>query len=285
MRVLQLRLCIAVFVAVTLSPLSWSWVGWTLPSAATGGVAMYRSRDTATRMNPSVRRQFFKDSWVDPTFWARQTFVAETLEYLLPKPEQKELLVALEIEPTDGRYVKLLKPDSKAFYVDAMIFIGTGLYEASKEDLKKLRNEAVALSAAPRFQSWSVKEKFKLRSNTIDLVLFSDTAVTRLGASFETCLLEAKRVMRDNARMYLIVDEEDEKRLGGKFEEGLKGSMFDRAGFICAAARREHGVVVSCLIKRQTEKTAAGKKKKKIASPKRAFAPVTADAKKRPGGS
>merc|ERR1719162_2647248 len=119
-------------------------------------------------------------------------------------------MTALEVEPTTGRYLAFLKPESKAWYVDAMVFIGTNLYEATKDEIQKLRQEAVALGAAPRFQSWSGKAKFKVPTASIDMALFSDGAVARLGPSFETALLEVNRVLKDTGIIYVVATEEDE---------------------------------------------------------------------------
>ncbi|CAL1132739.1 unnamed protein product [Cladocopium goreaui] len=106
-----------------------------------------------------VKRHFFQNTWADGEYMDRQFFVASTLHVLLPAAKRNAQLKAIELEPTDGRYIAFLRPGaeevaSKRWYLDEYIAIGKTLWEAESDDVKKLKKEANAQGAKPRFQGW-----------------------------------------------------------------------------------------------------------------------------------
>eukprot|EP00913_Durusdinium_trenchii_P007734 g7263.t1 len=116
-----------------------------------------------------VRQRFFQNTWADKDYMDRQFFVAGTLhergpsstiavcvQVLLPKAKPNSGLTALELEPTDGRYIGFLRPGAeevakKKWYLDEYIAVGRTVFEAETDQVKKLKKEAGwSSSAVPR---------------------------------------------------------------------------------------------------------------------------------------
>jgi len=240
---------------------------------STGIPVRYAGHFRAPHLRTRTSRGFFQGTWADPVYWQKQTFVCETLDVLLPKAQPKAKLQALEIEPKDGKYIAYLKPDDPSWYLDKYFAIGQ-FKGFDDNGMNELRKEALAQGAAPKFQAWSIAtQRFQLESGSIDMVLFSDGAMKRLGALLEPALLEVKRVLRDSGRFFFVFDDVDEELSGSSFEVGLKGSIIDRIGFeLVAANRGECGVVVGYFRKKFARASSGKRLSSRKATKKRSIA-------------
>jgi len=232
-------------------------------------------------------RRLFQNTWVDPGYWQKQFFVCEALDPMLPKMSKltrKLNMTVVEINPIDAKYVNFLKPtdttDKNAWYLDHCHFIGSnvGVDGSNEQNLKK---EMMALGAQAYFQLWNKPtQKWNLMKRAVDMVLLSDGATTSLGPLLESALLEARRVLKDAGRFYIVANHEDELCLGGSFENGLMGSVVDKCGFeLIAAKRGDCGVVVGCIMKKKVQ--ASGAKRRAAVATKKKPSKV-APGRKRP---
>ncbi|CAK8999814.1 unnamed protein product [Durusdinium trenchii] len=219
-----------------------------------------------------VRQRFFQNTWADKDYMDRQFFVAGTLHVLLPKAKPNSGLTALELEPTDGRYIGFLRPGAeevakKKWYLDEYIAVGRTVFEAETDQVKKLKKEANAQGAKPRFQGWvNPSERWQVDKGSVDMALLSDGAMERLGSRREAALMELRRVLKPSGRLYAVASNEDAKAFKGDWADGMKGSVFDQAGFELVAAKQgECGLTVGYWRKKGI------RKKKKIREAK-AFA-------------
>jgi len=157
----------------------------------------------------------------------------------LPKPKKKAKLTVVEVEPTDGKYLAFLKPDKPEWYIETYIGIGKSIGSFSKSEKETLKKEAVAMGCRPLFQAWNnPRDRWELKRNVIDMVLFQDGAMATLGIDLQAAMSEVKRVLKPNGRVFFAVNEEDTKALGGQFDMGLQDSVADRLGFELVAANR-----------------------------------------------
>jgi len=234
----------------------WLAGAFTLPWALVTGRAP-QPLGVASGLHPRrhaalVGRRFFQNTWVDPGYWQKQVFVCEAFMSILPKPKKKAKLRVLEIEPVDGKFLSYLKPNDPDWYVEEYVAIGQNMWEFESDQINSIKREALALGAAPRFQSWTGTQKWKLLNGCVDMALLADGSITRLGKLQEAALMEIKRVLKPDGRLYFVTNEDDEQRLGGRFELGLQGSLLAKAGFeLIAAKRSDFGLTAGYLRKKQ----------------------------------
>jgi len=85
------------------------------------------------------------------------------------------------------------------------------------------------------------------------MVLLSEGSLGRLGSNIEAALIQIRRVMKNNGRLFFVFSSEDEYATGGSFEDGMVTSIFDHVGFELTAARaggEEEGVTVGYFAKK-----------------------------------
>jgi len=212
---------------------------WCLPLPLTGQT---RQPSTGPHRGARLSRRFFQNTILqnlDPNYWQRKAFVCNTFNLILPKPKRKAKLSLVEVEPTDAKYLAYLKPDKPNWYIEDYIAIGKNIAEASEGDLETLKKEAVAMGCKPSFQGWNnPRERWKLKTGVIDMALLQDGAMATLGKDLAAALLEIKRVLKPDGRLFFAVNEEDAGVLGGNFALGLQDSVADRLGFELVAAKR-----------------------------------------------
>eukprot|EP00929_Paragymnodinium_shiwhaense_P042499 TRINITY_DN21981_c0_g1_i2.p1 TRINITY_DN21981_c0_g1~~TRINITY_DN21981_c0_g1_i2.p1 ORF type:complete len:296 (-),score=59.66 TRINITY_DN21981_c0_g1_i2:194-1081(-) len=154
----------------------------------------------------------------NPLEYPKQEFVGKTLDKFLPTPAKKKAeLVVVEVEATNARYLPLLKADSSSIYVlEDVVYINKDFNNGNGADY--LKNQALTVGARSVLLDWFPPKPWGMKKKTVDMLLFSDSAPSRLGKDFPQALREASRVLKDNGQMFIIANEEDEKLLGGKFE-------------------------------------------------------------------
>eukprot|EP00930_Biecheleria_cincta_P028763 TRINITY_DN20051_c0_g1_i1.p1 TRINITY_DN20051_c0_g1~~TRINITY_DN20051_c0_g1_i1.p1 ORF type:complete len:284 (+),score=45.90 TRINITY_DN20051_c0_g1_i1:24-875(+) len=183
------------------------------PGARTPWQSLLSVSSRSQRRTCRVRRHFWQNS------------MAETLEVLLPRAKPKSKLKAIEVEPVDGRYL------------DEFIAVGSDLAPGNEvwESIKKQANDQ---GVRPALDNWKSSARWVCDSRSVEMVLFGDGSFRRLGSRMEVAILESKRVLKSSGRLLFISNGEDDQAIDGRWDEGLQGSMFDRAGFELVSARQ-----------------------------------------------
>eukprot|EP00930_Biecheleria_cincta_P028764 TRINITY_DN20051_c0_g1_i2.p1 TRINITY_DN20051_c0_g1~~TRINITY_DN20051_c0_g1_i2.p1 ORF type:complete len:296 (+),score=46.47 TRINITY_DN20051_c0_g1_i2:24-911(+) len=195
------------------------------PGARTPWQSLLSVSSRSQRRTCRVRRHFWQNSMIDVDYNKRLYFKAETLEVLLPRAKPKSKLKAIEVEPVDGRYL------------DEFIAVGSDLAPGNEvwESIKKQANDQ---GVRPALDNWKSSARWVCDSRSVEMVLFGDGSFRRLGSRMEVAILESKRVLKSSGRLLFISNGEDDQAIDGRWDEGLQGSMFDRAGFELVSARQ-----------------------------------------------
>jgi len=218
-----------------------------------------------------IERHFIQNTWLDPGYWIKDNYVNNIFEPLLPRTKKGAELTLLEIEPIDGRYWSYLKrTDSRYYITDAFALTSS----TEKEMMKDLKFNGIGIAAVPQIVTWEQKKSF-LKAKSLDMVLLADGCLQRLGRGrVEMAFREARRVLKDEGRLYFVLDKEDEKLLGCSVQLGFEEGVIKQFGFEVASVTRDQGLLAGCMTKKPggvepgtvakmiaTAKTAPAKKK------------------------
>jgi len=217
-------------------------------SEATNFVASVRLRGR----HPTARtpRRFFEK--LTPKYWMRETFVCNFLDENLPQARPKALLKVLEIEPSDAKYWQYLKPLEPKWYIDECFAVGSDIDDLEDGTLRGMKDAANGIGAKCSFIAWRKPHwPFGVEKASIDMMLLSDGAITRLGPRLENAMQHARAALKKSGRFYFIVNEEDEEALGGRMELEFDGtSIMDQYGFEIVTSKRDHDLAVGYMKQR-----------------------------------
>jgi len=185
-----------------------------------------------------------KTELLDPGYWKRQAFIAETLNQLLPNAPSMYNMKTLEIEG-DTKYLLFFRPDSKKWNVDMHYAVSLNWDDKEKKD--GVYRMAKQLLAKPFFIDWEPPERIPVVASSIDMAWLADGTAADLAKKglLEAALKNFRRMLKKKGRLYLVMNEDDERAFQGVIKEGLKGSLLEAAGFELIAARLdEEGKVI-----------------------------------------
>jgi len=229
----------------------------------------------------------------DPNYWKQQYFLAGRLKTFLP---EKKMLVALELAPTNGKYVGYMCPPKESgCRLDRYIAVG----ERDKDLDDILTKQAQVFMAGIDFCPWVPSKKIRgLRPESVDVGMLAPGTATRLGiAGMGSGLAEVSKALKFDGRLLIIADEEDETTMGGQLEAILEaqdsqeleelgilglegdqepaGQVLKNAGFrLIRVIRDECGLTIGVCLKRQEEKPPKPvRKRAKAVAPKRKSRP------------
>ncbi|CAE7414955.1 eryA [Symbiodinium natans] len=195
---------------------------------------------------PLSQRRFFGDL-LDPSVWERDSFVADSMSPWLPSYPPRTEVVALEVEPSSGRYLSFLRPENCKWYMEKVVIVGENLGELDGRTLEVMKRTASEMGAGFEALPWKkagVPPQIKLGS--VDIGLMSDGACAKLGAKGTEAALRRMFLMLKNSGRFFIIANSDDEQIG--FREqlvlGFEPAVLKKIGWQIQAAKRDNGVVV-----------------------------------------
>mmetsp|Transcript_27981 Transcript_27981/g.80188 ORF Transcript_27981/g.80188 Transcript_27981/m.80188 type:complete len:348 (+) Transcript_27981:42-1085(+) len=192
---------------------------------------------------------------VDSEYRELLMFLAESFEMFLPKGKKGAMLRMVEIDPgppVKGKYISLMSPADRRWYLDNYIAVGPDLDPTKKVDA--IENQGKVATCKVEYVRWdSPKQEMGISKGHADMVLMSEGAAHRLKGKglLAGALREAKRILKPKGRFYLVMDKKDEIALEGTAQASLVGSLLDRAGFAVGNARGNGDLSIAYAMKKK----------------------------------
>lgn len=229
---------------------------------------------------------FLQGTVVDPNYWKQQYFLAAQLKNFFP-PGPPRMLNVLELAPTDAKYLGYMTPGEGGGRLDKYWVLG--LEDDELQD--KFKQQGQVFKAEVLFAQWEAGKRItNFQKDVVDAALVAPGTPASLGAAaLSQGLAEVNRVMKYDARVLIVCNEDDEKVLGGSMESILdvqdamdleeledlqiddvalsSGQIFKDAGLrLIRAIRDECGLTLGVCVRRELPKVPKSMRK---ANPRR----------------
>jgi len=209
---------------------------------------------TSSRGQNVVQRRFFGNPMEGVL---RDNFVGNVFEEYLPLYTKNQVgLVVIDVEPVDARYWSYLKRSTSKGYPDVIVAVGKVIDELSQETLRSMQDTADGMLARRvEYMAWrQTKWGFGIEDGTVDIAMFSDGAISRLGRKrLVPAMKNVRKALKKRGRVLFVANEEDEKVLGAAMDIGVGDEAVGKFGFNLFASKRQYGVVVGQLRKKGVE--------------------------------
>lgn len=164
-----------------------------------------------------LKGTFLQGTLVDPSYWSQQYFLAAKLKNYFP-PNRK-LHTAMELWPTSSNYLGYMTPVEGAGTLEKYVVLG----EVEDEGLRDvLGQKGTVFKTEVVFVPWGPGKKTTMPTDLVDTALVAPGTTAILGGeALQYGLAEVSRVLKYDGRVLVVLDEEDEKALGGPMESIL----------------------------------------------------------------
>lgn len=193
---------------------------------------------------------------MDPRVWRKEGHVSEVFDRILPKKVDDECRV-LALEPADDRYWAFLNPPKPIWRFKEFVVVSRSIVGIGDRPLGNMAATASGLKAAFKAIVWKGDAFTGVASSSVDIALLTEGALTRLFKgpngrnNLELALVQLKRTLKPNGRLFFIADEFDEEAFGGtgSLDLGSEPRLLKKVGFQINYSLRQFGLVVGYMVK------------------------------------